>query len=160
VYEIACARPTRGYPDGRTGTPAGYGAHVYAGEPACSECLAGAAKAEFENRAADADVSLRSNLWYKYRLSLEAYRGLLRKQGGKCAICESESPADRRLGRFHVDHDHACCPGSRSCGKCVRGLLCRGCNTALGNFGDDPERLIAAASYLMSRRTEVANAEA
>jgi hypothetical protein len=30
-----------------------------------------------------------------------------------------------------VDHDHACCQKkNRSCGKCIRGLLCHTCNIA------------------------------
>lgn len=36
----ACARPTRSYPEGRTGTPAGYTAHRGAGEAPCQPCTA------------------------------------------------------------------------------------------------------------------------
>lgn len=31
-----------------------------------------------------------------------------------------------------VDHDHACCPGRQSCGRCVRGYVHHSCNVALG----------------------------
>lgn len=34
---------------------------------------------------------------------------------------------------FHIDHDHSCCNGGTSCGKCIRGLLCRSCNMSLGH---------------------------
>ena len=47
-----------------------------------------------------------------------------------------------------VDHDHDCCPGSRSCGLCVRGLLCGTCNSAAGMLGDDPDRARALGVYL------------
>lgn len=47
-----------------------------------------------------------------------------------------------------VDHDHRCCPDMRSCGLCVRGLLCAHCNWAAGSIGDDPERARALARYL------------
>lgn len=83
----------------------------------------------------------------KYGLSLEDYRLLLESQGGKCAIeaC-TNTPSDIA---FHVDHDHKCCPiKSKTCGKCVRGLLCALCNQGLGQFRDDPELLRSAASYL------------
>jgi hypothetical protein len=106
-----------------------------------------------QERRADRTMSLRSNLRYKYRLSMEAYEALLDAQGGACAICKVDTPTDVRTSRFHVDHDHACCPGTRSCGKCVRGLLCHACNTALGNFQDDPERLRAALAYLTSHKS-------
>lgn len=33
---------------------------------------------------------------------------------------------------LHIDHDHACCPGNESCGKCIRGVLCGSCNVILG----------------------------
>jgi hypothetical protein len=47
-----------------------------------------------------------------------------------------------------VDHDHECCPGKTSCGKCVRGLLCHHCNTALGYARNNPTILRALADYL------------
>ena len=59
-----------------------------------------------------------------YNMTPEAYSAMLERQGGVCAIC-GKKPGKRKL---HVDHDHTCCPGKVSCGKCVRGLLCRGCN--------------------------------
>jgi hypothetical protein len=79
---------------------------------------------------------------------LEDYDRILEKQGGGCAICgkvPSEHGWERSLA---VDHDHACCPKDRSCGKCIRGLLCAGCNTGLGKFYDNVELLMAAAAYI------------
>lgn len=152
-YEAACARPTRRFPDGRTGTRSGYLAHLYAGEAACDACLKGAAAREKGSRSVDPEKAVRNTLWSKYRLTLEDYRGLLKAQGGKCAVCRVDAPTDFRTRRFHVDHDHSCCPTSRkTCGKCTRGLLCHACNTGLGNFQDNPERLLAAASYLTARK--------
>lgn len=47
-----------------------------------------------------------------------------------------------------MDHDHACCADkNKSCGKCVRGLLCHNCNIALGHI---ERRLQLARSYLNS----------
>lgn len=63
-----------------------------------------------------------------------------------CEICGDKE------GGIHVDHDHSCCPGARSCGKCVRGGLCGGCNMALGAFRDSPEILRKAADYVARKR--------
>ena len=57
--------------------------------------------------------------------------------------------------RLHIDHDHSCCPSlnessGRGCGRCVRGLLCMGCNNALGMTKDNPQTLRALADYLES----------
>lgn len=49
-----------------------------------------------------------------------------------------------------VDHDHTCCPGAHSCGRCVRGLICRDCNSAAGLLVDSPNRARALAAYLDS----------
>lgn len=67
-----------------------------------------------------------------YNLALEDYDRMLEEQGGVCAIC-GEPPKEGR--DLCVDHDHSCCPeSSGSCGKCVRGLVCHGCNTRLGQI--------------------------
>jgi len=94
------------------------------------------------------EASARRNwLWTKYRLSVREYDDLLRRQAWRCAICQ-ELPGDDRF--LAVDHDHQCCPdGSRTCGECIRGLLCFRCNTGIGRFNDDPDLLLRALSYLL-----------
>lgn len=79
---------------------------------------------------------------HKHRLTRAERGRLLEAQGGVCAICQHSDP------NLLVDHDHACCPGRESCGKCVRGLLCQRCNTGLGQFADDSRRLALAIDYL------------
>ena len=87
------------------------------------------------------DIDLR-----RMGLTLNDYNALLEKQGGVCAICKGISTNEVNLS---VDHDHSCCPyKARSCGLCVRALLCRKCNTGLGAFNDSIELLKLAISYL------------
>lgn len=86
-------------------------------------------------------------LWFRYRIRPEQYDAMLAAQDGVCAICSGDSKNGKR---FAVDHDHACCPGPRSCGKCVRGLLCYLCNQGLGLFGESAQTLQAAMRYLSS----------
>ena len=74
-----------------------------------------------------------------YRLPDGEYERLLEAQGGRCAICDQAV-----AGTIAVDHDHAT-------GK-VRGLLCSGCNTALGVVeGWYAEHRAAVDAYLRDR---------
>ncbi|MFD5308271.1 endonuclease VII domain-containing protein [Streptomyces ardesiacus] len=75
-------------------------------------------------------------------LSKAQYDEIYRAQNGCCAIC------GRKPKKLVIDHDHACCPKEKSCGKCVRKLLCSTCNSGLGFFKDTPDLLIKAAQYL------------
>ena len=80
----------------------------------------------------------------RYGMSREQYCRWRLEQGEKCAICDATKSAGRHA-RLQVDHDHV--TGS------VRGLLCRGCNTALGAMKDDARLLRRAADYLENCRT-------
>ena len=100
-----------------------------------------------ENPDEWAAIARRSHLRGKYRMTVEEYDLMLAAQGGGCAICGAID-GDGSGRRLHVDHDHTCCAGERSCGQCNRGLLCKACNTGLGGFRDDPAHLEAAIRYL------------
>lgn len=93
-----------------------------------------------------------------YGLSSDRYERLLAVQKGGCAGCGSTTSSKvgrpRRTGErarsganLCVDHDHRCCPGNKSCGQCVRGLLCHRCNTLIGYAYDDPAVLRAMAKH-------------
>jgi hypothetical protein len=88
-------------------------------------------------------------LQHQYGMTLEQRDELLAEQGGKCLLCfrETDFPASqkgRSMRSAHIDHCHNT--------GVVRGILCGWCNTGLGRFGDDPERLKAAAAYLEADR--------
>jgi hypothetical protein len=82
----------------------------------------------------------------RFGLGQADYDAMLAAQGGACWICRTTDSGGH--GRWHIDHDHACCPGNRSCGRCVRGLLCVRCNAAIGLLGDSPALLRRAIEYL------------
>lgn len=87
-----------------------------------------------------------------YGITESQYDAMREAQGDRCAVCADTFTTATGKGHPHVDHDHRCCPGRKSCGKCVRGLLCHRCNTALGLLKDDLGTLTAAMAYLV--RTE------
>lgn len=129
-----------------------------AGEKRCPSCGKWLPLSEYTKCASTPDrlykrcrrCTRASTLWRSYGLTLEAYEAMLERQGGGCLICSMKPDSPYSL---HVDHDHSCCAiRKKSCGRCVRGLLCSPCNTALGLLLDDPRRFRAAAAYLERHR--------
>lgn len=106
--------------------------------PRCATC----------NRARKKVVSAQRHDAYaqrQYGLAAGQYEAIKAAQGGRCAICQRGQGITRRLA---IDHDHSCCPGAVSCGRCVRGLLCGRCNDMLAHARDDHEVFLRAVGYL------------
>lgn len=82
----------------------------------------------------------------RHGITYERYLEMYNEQNGKCKICNGTEKSYK--SRLCIDHDHSCCPGYNSCGKCIRGLLCSSCNMILGNAKDSMEILQAAIIYL------------
>jgi len=74
------------------------------------------------------------------------------EQGGCCYLCGDQLA---RKEDAHLDHDHRCCPYHKLCRFCVRGLSCSHCNLAIGNAGDDPDRLELIARNLRIKLAEM-----
>lgn len=71
----------------------------------------------------------------KYGITVAELDSLYEFQDGLCGICS------RTLGKkYCIDHCHET--------NVVRGLLCTGCNTGLGQLGDNIAGLQRAIDYL------------
>ncbi|MCB5165990.1 endonuclease VII domain-containing protein [Streptomyces bambusae] len=66
----------------------------------------------------------------RHNLTLARVNAILRAQDDTCPLCGRNGGDLSWEGPswWHIDHDHNCCRRGSSCGQCVRGLLCRGCN--------------------------------
>lgn len=79
-----------------------------------------------------------------YKITLSQRDSIWENQKRKCPVCHK----DLDYKDIVVDHDHKCCPGERSCGKCIRGLLHNRCNRGLGIFYDSIQQMEMAIIYL------------
>jgi len=103
----------------------------------CKSCTRNAVR---KHRAENGPRAIDSNLKWKYNIT-KAQFDELAKNG--CVVCGS-------MENLVVDHDHNCCDGKRSCGECIRGVLCNNCNAAEGMLEGSMERAMSLVAYLMS----------
>lgn len=80
------------------------------------------------------DMEEQRLLW-KYGITRAQRDSMIKAQNYCCKIC-----GERK--QLVVDHIHNSDP------VIVRGMLCNGCNTAIGKLKDNPEILLIAASYV------------
>jgi len=96
------------------------------------------------------DFNKNRNLKHKYGITLDQYQQMLVLQNNLCLLCKQTFDFNDNVGYGSpvIDHDHGCCSGTKSCGKCIRGVIHRRCNIGLGAFSDDAVQLRLAAEYL------------
>jgi len=87
-----------------------------------------------------------------HSMTVEQYATLRVEQSDRCAACKEPLLFDQPY-QVHIDHDPRCCsreqnPKIKTCGKCVRGLLCVPCNHAVGFFERYPQRVYMWIDYL------------
>lgn len=114
----------------------------YQGESYCKECRTKKTH-EFRNSALGKKSTWKSYLWNRYKITPEQWEAQLAFQGGVCLNC-GDLPSQKR---FHLDHDHDCCSGEKSCGKCIRALLCSPCNLTEGQTNKRPDRALNMVTY-------------
>ncbi len=133
-------RETKYCPDCREEHPvAGFGKNASAYDGLTAYCRVHHEERGRLNRAKSCGSGRAYRLKYRHGITIEQYEHMLEEQEHLCAICQ-RYPKSNLKNPWHVDHDH-------TTGK-VRGILCHSCNTALGNFNDDPVILERALEYL------------
>lgn len=119
----------------------------YAVFPNCKSCTLMISRDRRKIMPTEQARHSRSAKFKRYGITEGEYISMLRLQNNRCKICGGVNQDGSDLA---VDHDHYCCPGNESCGQCIRGLLCRKCNSGIGLLGDDPNIIRAAAAYIES----------
>src|SRR5271165_5798167 len=81
----------------------------------------------FDNKEKYTAVQIKT----KYNITFKQKQKMYADQGNNCLFFSHCNNRTTITG-IHIDHNHKCCAGKRSCGKCIRGLLCSRCNVLLG----------------------------
>lgn len=95
-----------------------------------------------EHYASNKDRHRSTTFARKYGITLADRASMIMAQGGLCPICLELLSST--IVNTCVDHDH-------DTGK-VRSILCKACNTGMGQFSDNPELLRKAAEYIEAHR--------
>lgn len=124
------------------GSYSGYIIHGRNKEKPCNKCRLAANKYRRQKRKLDNEkLGYDPRRFKRHNIDKDFYDSMLLKSNNKCWICNDYEA-------IHIDHDHSCCPGSYSCGSCIRGVLCSNCNTAIGLMNDDINIFKKAIKYL------------
>lgn len=88
-----------------------------------------------KNRRQDPVYVVKQREWFiqcRHGISVAEREALRADQNYACPVCGTTDPRNQDGTPCHrpwvLDHDHDCCLGSPSCGKCIRGVLCSPCN--------------------------------
>lgn len=106
------------------------------------------------------EVGRQQRFKWQYGITHEQWEAMFDAQGRACANpgCRTTEPGG---SGWCTDHDHACCPQkSRSCGECIRGILCFKCNVMLGCANDRIEALLGGAEYISQFQSTVSTRRA
>ena len=93
-----------------------------------------------DNPGARREANRKADIPRRFGISVYEYDAR-KSEVTHCGICGTDDPG---VKGWSLDHCH-------STGK-IRKFLCNNCNTGLGLFRDDPERLIRAAEYILEHR--------
>lgn len=103
------------------------------------------AKWKENNKERSTQLDRKSHLKCQYNMTLEDYNHMLVAQNNLCLLCGK--PLDLTINN-PVDHDHKCCNGEKSCGKCIRGVLHDTCNQYIARIERYPHLLNPALKYI------------
>ena len=111
----------------------------------CKQCCNEARKLRYKAHPRIRQTVRNQNLKRWYGIDESRYNEILDSQDNKCAGCKKDqSEFDYALC---VDHDHNCCP-EKSCGNCIRGLLCKPCNWGEGHLLGNPNTYFSLLEHI------------
>lgn len=104
-------------------------------EHRCKECKIAVNRASYLRNK---DAIRYRGVKRRYKIDEDAYLEMI---SNGCEVCGS-------FENLCIDHDHKCCDTNITCGKCIRGILCKRCNIAEGLYKNDPHFIQNLIKYM------------